>query len=170
MADFSVFNIDFSKYEKSTGATRLPEGEYLMRVKDLAMTTVKNETSDNFGAPGIIVTLEVVNGPKAGSEVVDRLWVIEKALFRLDQFFSAFGIKIEKKQMNIPVQAVLNRTLAVTLKDGKPFGDNQTIKSEVKKYAEASSITGESKPSIAPDAVPDSGDEDGSLDASQINL
>lgn len=170
MPDFSVFNIDFSKYEPSTGFAKLPVGDYLMRVKDLSMISVKNESSENFGAPGILVKLEVVNGPHAGAIVEDRLWVIEKALFRLEQFFSAFGIKVEKKQMNIPVQAVLNRTLAVSLKDGKPFGENQTVKSEVKKYAAASTITGETAPSIDPAEVPDSGDTEGSLDASQVQL
>lgn len=145
MPDFTVFNLDFSKYEENElpSQTKLPEGTYLMRFVDAKMVTVKNEHSVNFGAPGILVTLEVVNGPLAGKKIEDRLWHIEKALFRLDQFFSALGVQIEKKEMNIPVAQVLNRSLAVTVKDGAPFGENQIVRSEVKKYAAASTITGE---------------------------
>lgn len=142
--NLTVFDVDFSDYEETEfeGPVLLPEGDYLMRLVSAEPTTVKSEDSPNFGKPGFIVKLEVVNGPYKGAQVTDRLWVIQKALFRMDQFFSAFGIKVEKTKMQIPLGQVMNRTLCVTLKDGTPFGEKQVVKSEVKKYSHASKFEG----------------------------
>ncbi len=140
-----VFEIDFTDYEASefSGPVRLPEGDYLVRLVDAEQVTIKNENSANFGKPGYLLTLEVVAGEHKGAKIEDRLYVIENMRWRFDQFFSSFGVKIEKTKMQLPVGQVMNRTVTVTVKDGKPFGDNQTIKSEVKKYSHASKSAGE---------------------------
>lgn len=142
----TVFDVDFSNYEETEfkGAARLPEGSYLMRLTSVEQVHVKNENSANFGKPGFLVKLTVVNGPQAGEVIEDRLWVIEKALFRMVQFFEAFGIKVDKTKMQLPVGQVMNRTLTVTVKDGAPFGEKQIVRSEVKKYEQASKSAGES--------------------------
>lgn len=144
----TIFDIDFGSYERTEfeGPVRLPEGDYLVRFTGVEKVTVKNENSPNFGKPGFKVTLEVVNGPHAGAKLTDNLWVIDKALFRLDQFFSAFGIKVEKGKLQLPVAQVLNKTLGVEVKDGAPFGEKQTVKSEIKRYKHASAVTGTEAP------------------------
>lgn len=140
MSKLTVFNIDFSEYEGSEGggSVKIPEGDYLARFVDVEQITVKNEQSENFGKPGFLVKLEIVGGEFNGLVIQDRFYILKKTLFRLDQFFSAFGVKIDKTMMNIPVAQVLNRTVCLTVKDGEPFGEKQTVKSEVKRYSHAS--------------------------------
>lgn len=154
-AKLTVFDVDFSNYEETEfeAPPLLPEDDYLMRLIGVEQIHVKSETSPNFGKPGFLVTLEVVNGPHAGAKVEDRLWVIEKALFRLQNFFAAFGIKVEKTKLQLPVGQVMNRTLTVTIKDGKPFGEKQIVRSEVKKYAHASKSAGDSTVKTEGDSI-----------------
>lgn len=143
--NLTVFDVDFTDYERSEGgaAVRIPEADYLMRFTKVEMVTVKNENSENFGKPGWLVTLQIVNGPHAGVEIQDRFYpTITKTKFRIDQFLSAFGVEVKPGQMQVPVGQLMNRTLTVSVKDGKPYGEKQIVKSEVKKYAHASKSEG----------------------------
>lgn len=124
------FVVDLTGYRDRSSA-RLPEGDYLVRITDAETTEIKS--GDNAGKPMVNLFYEVVDGPSRGQVLVDRLPITEKALWRVVGFLRAVGLKVEKKQLQIPFKLLVGRTLIVTVEDGEPYNGN--VKSEVRGYA-----------------------------------
>lgn len=128
------FFVDFSNY-KDRSSAHLPEGVYLVRVTDAELVETKK------GDPMVNLFYEVVGGAYAGSPLIDRLVLTEKALWRVAKVLRALGFKVEKRNMNIPFKQTLGRTLAITVSDGEPY--NGEVRSEIRDYAPAASIKAE---------------------------
>lgn len=126
------FVVDLSGY-KDRSSARLPEGDYLVRITDGEVTEIKS--GNNAGQPMVNLFYEVVGGPSAGQVLVDRLPITENALWRVVAFLRAVGLKVEKKQLQIPFKLIVGRSLTVTVEDGEPYNGN--IKSEIRGYAQA---------------------------------
>lgn len=127
------FYVDFSNY-KDRSSARLPEGEYLVRVGDAEATTTKKDD------PMVNVFLTVVGGPYADSPIIDRLTITEKALWRVANALRALGFKVEKRNMNIPIKAMIGRTMVIKVSDGEPY--NGEVRSEIRSYAPAGTFKG----------------------------
>lgn len=128
------FNIDFTNY-KDRSSAHLAPGEYLVRVVDAEVTETKKNAD-----PMINVFYEVQGGAFAGSPLIDRLVLTDKALWRAVKVFRALGLKVEKRNMNIPLKMILGRTLVVKVSDGEPYNDE--IRSEIREYFPAASFKG----------------------------
>lgn len=127
------FYVDFSNY-KDRSSARLPEGEYLVRVSDAEATDTKK------GDPMVNVFLVVSGGPYADSPIIDRLTITEKALWRVANALRALGFKVEKRNMNIPIKAMIGRTMVIKVSDGDEY--NGEIRSEIRSYAQAGAFKG----------------------------
>lgn len=127
------FYVDFSNY-KDRSSARLPEGEYLVRVVDAEVTETKK------GDPMVNVFLVVAGGPFADSPVIDRLTITEKALWRVANAFRALGFKVEKRNMNFPIKAMIGRTMVIKVSDGDEY--NGEVRSEIRSYAPAAAFKG----------------------------
>jgi hypothetical protein len=127
------FYVDFSNY-KDRSSARLPEGEYLVRVSDAEATETKK------GDPMVNVFLVVAGGPYADSPIIDRLTITEKALWRVANALRALGFKVEKRNMNIPIKAMIGRTMVIKVSDGDEY--NGEIRSEIRSYAPAGAFKG----------------------------
>ncbi len=127
------FYVDFSNY-KDRSSARLPEGEYLVRVADAEVTETKK------GDPMVNVFLTVAGGPYADSPIIDRLTITEKALWRVANAFRALGFKVEKRNMNFPIKAMIGRTMVIKVSDGDEY--NGEIRSEIRSYAPAGTFKG----------------------------
>lgn len=127
------FYVDFSNY-KDRSSARLPEGEYLVRVADAEVTETKK------GDPMVNVFLTVAGGPYADSPIIDRLTITEKALWRVANAFRALGFKVEKRNMNFPIKAMIGRTMVIKVSDGDEY--NGEVRSEIRSYAPAGTFKG----------------------------
>lgn len=127
------FYVDFSNY-KDRSSARLPEGEYLVRVVDAEVTETKK------GDPMVNVFLTVAGGPYADSPIIDRLTITEKALWRVANAFRALGFKVEKRNMNFPIKAMIGRTMVIKVSDGDEY--NGEVRSEIRSYAPAATFKG----------------------------
>lgn len=139
------FFVDFSNYRDRSSA-HLPEGVYLVRVTDAELVETKK------GDPMVNLFYEVVGGAFAGSPLIDRLVLTEKALWRVAKVLRALGFKVEKRNMNIPFKQTLGRTLAITVSDGEPY--NGEVRSEIRDYAPAASVKPEESAPIHQDGEP----------------
>lgn len=139
------FYVDFSNY-KDRSSARLPEGEYLVRVSDAEATETKK------GDPMVNVFLVVAGGPYADSPIIDRLTITEKALWRVANALRALGFKVEKRNMNIPIKAMIGRTMVIKVSDGDEY--NGEIRSEIRSYAPAGAFKGYDFLNSTPDAAP----------------
>lgn len=127
------FYVDFSNY-KDRSSARLPEGEYLVRVSDAEATETKK------GDPMVNVFLVVAGGPYADSPIIDRLTITEKTLWRVANALRALGFKVEKRNMQIPIKAMIGRTMVIKVSDGDEY--NGEIRSEIRSYAPAGAFKG----------------------------
>lgn len=141
------FVVDFTGY-KDRQSARVPEGDYLVRISDAEVTEIKS--GDNAGKPMVNLYYEIAQGSSTGQMLVDRLPITEKALWRVAAFLRAIGLKVEKKQLQIPFKLIMGRTFVVTVKDGEPYNGN--VKSEVTSYASAAGFTVESSSATQPQA------------------
>lgn len=148
------FFIDLSNYKESR-SDRIAEGSYLVRITDAQAGETKK------GDPKVTLWYNVVGGPFADATLIDTLTLTEKAAFRTVNVLRSVGVKVEKRNMNIPFKQLIGRTLVVTVKDGEEYNDE--IKSEVRSYAPAATWKGydnEVAPAKAPEAEEPYGDED----------
>ncbi len=122
------FIIDLRNFKDRRGS-RLPEGEYLVRVDDAELVETK------AGDPMVNLFYVVVGGACDGSALVDRLVLKDASLWRAVAFLQAVGVPTPKKNLNIPFKLIVGRTLLVTVEDGEPY--NGQTKSEIRGYANA---------------------------------
>lgn len=117
--------IDLSNYKDRTSA-RVPEGTYLVNVEDIEVGETRK------GDPMLTVYLKIIGGDQDGLNLVDRLTLTEKAMFRAVDFLRGLGIKTPKKRIQIDPSKIIGRKVQVEVADGELY--RGSIKSEIKGY------------------------------------
>lgn len=117
--------IDLSNYRDRSGS-RVPEGDYLVQVDDIEMGESK------AGNEMWTVYLKIVGGDHDGLNLVDRLTMSEKALFRVVGFLQGLGIKTPRKRLKLDTNRMVGRKVIAQVADGEPY--RGTVRSEVKGY------------------------------------
>lgn len=140
-----ALTFDFTNY-RETGSAQVPAGTYRARVNDF------EETESKAGNAMFVVYLEIIDGPYAGKQIIDRLPQTEKAMFRSAAFLQALGVKIAKKRLAINPKSLIGRPVDILVEDGEPF--NGRVRSEVREYLRAA------KPSAKAESAADLPDED----------
>jgi len=110
--------VDFGDTESRGGAkgarsAHVPEGDYAVKVKKAELGK-----SSEKETPGIFVTYEVTS-PKAfkGKILRDRLWLSDKALWRVRQTWEALGVTVPSKKVKLDPRKIVGKTCAVTVED-----------------------------------------------------
>lgn len=137
--------IDLTNYKDKSSA-RVPEGTYLVNIEDLEQTTTRN------GDPMVVVYLKIIGGDQDGLNLVDRLTLTEKAMFRMVDFLRGLGIKTPKKRLQIDPSKIIGRKVQVEVADGELY--RGSIKSEIKGYMRVAK-----KPSTSSDEDVTEGDD-----------
>lgn len=117
--------IDLSNYKERSSA-RVPEGEYLVNVEDIEVTQTRK------GDPMLVVYLKIIGGDSDGLNLVDRLTLTEKAMFRAVGFLQGLGIKTPKKRIQVDPARIIGRKVRVEVSDGEPY--NGQVRSEIRSY------------------------------------
>lgn len=108
----SVVTLDFSK-DTSEGRKRFKPGDYPFKVK-----SIKMGHSEQKGTPFCQLNLVFGKGSKyAGDTISDRLYITEKALWRIRAAFAACGEEIPKKKMKIDFKSLIGSDLWGTIED-----------------------------------------------------
>ena len=119
---------DFTNY-KDTSTAHVAPGTYHAEVSDF------EETTSKAGNAMFVVYLEIIEGPHAGQQIIDRLPQTEKAMFRSAAFLQALGVKIAKKKIALNPRTLIGRPVDIVVEDGEPY--NGRVKSEVREYLRA---------------------------------
>lgn len=139
---------DFTNY-KDTSTAHVPAGTYRAEVSDF------EETTSKAGNEMFVVYLEIIEGPHAGQQIIDRLPQTERAMFRSAAFLQALGVKIARKKIALNPRALIGRPVDIVVEDGEPY--NGRVKSEVREYLRA---TKPAKAEPAADPMADEGEID----------
>lgn len=139
-----ALTFDFTNY-KDTSTAHVPAGTYRAEVSDF------EETTSKAGNAMFVVYLEIIEGPHAGQQIIDRLPQTEKAMFRSAAFLQALGIRIAKKKIALNPRSLLGRPVDIVVEDGEPY--NGRVRSEVREYLRAT------KPAKAEPGDDPTGDE-----------
>lgn len=110
-ADVAV--IDFSKMEESEGGgKRYKEGDYVGRI-----ASAKRDVSSEKGSPCIKVVLQFTEGRYKGKKITERLWLSPKALPRLVDMLEILGVKVPKKEVQLPLKKLVGKEIGFSLED-----------------------------------------------------
>lgn len=131
--------IDLSNYKERSSA-RVPEGEYLVNVEDLEMTETRK------GDPMLVVYLKIIGGDSDGLNLVDRLTLTEKAMFRAVGFLQGLGIKTPKRRIQVDPAKIVGRKVRVEVGDGDPY--NGVVRSEIRSYIRVAKAATEETPDL----------------------
>ena len=142
-----ALTFDFTNY-KDTSSAHVAPGTYHAEVSDFEETTSK---ADNVM---FVVYLEIIEGPQAGQQIIDRLPQTKKAMFRSAAFLQALGVKIAKKKIALNPKSLIGRPVDIVVEDGEPY--NGRVRSEVREYLRA---TKPAKAEPADDPLADEIDE-----------
>lgn len=123
-----ALTFDFTNY-KDTSSAHVPAGTYHAKVSDF------EETTSKAGNAMFVVYLEIIEGPHAGQQIVDRLPQTEKAMFRSAAFLQALGVKIANKKIALNPRSLIGRPVDILAEDGEPY--NGRVRSEVREYLRA---------------------------------
>ena len=123
-----ALTFDFTNY-KDTSTAHVPAGTYRAEVSDF------EETTSKAGNAMFVVYLEIIEGPHAGQQIIDRLPQTEKAMFRSAAFLQALGVKIAKKKIALNPRSLIGRPVDIVVEDGEPY--NGRVRSEVREYLRA---------------------------------
>ena len=123
-----ALTFDFTNY-KDTSTAHVPAGTYHAEVSDF------EETTSKAGNVMFVVYLEIIEGPHAGQQIIDRLPQTEKAMFRSAAFLQALGVKIAKKRISLNPRGLIGRPVDIVVEDGEPY--NGRVRSEVREYLRA---------------------------------
>lgn len=123
-----ALTFDFTNY-KDTSTAHVPVGTYRAEVSDF------EETTSKAGNVMFVVYLEIIEGPHAGQQIIDRLPQTEKAMFRSAAFLQALGVKIAKKKIALNPKSLIGRPVDIVVEDGDPY--NGRVRSEVREYLRA---------------------------------
>lgn len=144
-----AMTFDFTNY-KDTSTAHVAPGTYHAEVSDF------EETTSKAGNAMFVVYLEIIGGPHAGQQIIDRLPQTEKAMFRSAAFLQALGVKIAKKKIALNPKSLIGRPVDIVVEDGEPY--NGRVKSEVREYLRATKPA-ESKPAAADPMADDAENE-----------
>lgn len=150
-----AFTFDFTNY-RDTGSARVEPGTYRARVTDF------NATESKAGNVMFEVYLEIVDGPYAGKQIIDRLPQTERAMFRSAAFLQAIGVKIAKKKLALNPKSLIDRPVDILVEDGEPY--NGRVKSEVREYLRATKPAKAAEPELPEDDEPAEAAEPASTD------
>nr|DAS00681.1 MAG TPA: Protein of unknown function (DUF669) [Caudoviricetes sp.] len=123
-----ALTFDFTNY-KDTSTAHVAPGTYHAEVSDF------EETTSKAGNAMFVVYLEIIEGPHAGQQIIDRLPQTEKAMFRSAAFLQALGVKIARKKIALNPRSLIGRPVDIVVEDGEPY--NGRVKSEVREYLRA---------------------------------
>lgn len=123
-----ALTFDFTNY-KDTSTAYVPAGTYHAEVSDF------EETTSRAGNAMFVVYLEIISGPHAGQQIIDRLPQTEKAMFRSAAFLQALRVKIAKKRISLNPKSLIGRPVDIVVEDGEPY--NGRVRSEVREYLRA---------------------------------
>lgn len=123
-----ALTFDFTNY-KDTSSAHVPAGTYHAEVSDF------EETTSKAGNAMFVVYLEIIDGPHAGQQIIDRLPQTERAMFRSAAFLQALGVKIAKKKIALNPKSLIGRPVDIVVEDGEPY--NGQVRSEVREYLRA---------------------------------
>lgn len=143
-----ALTFDFTNY-KDTSTAHVAPGTYHAEVSDF------EETTSKAGNAMFVVYLEIIEGPHAGQQIIDRLPQTEKAMFRSAAFLQALGVKIAKKKIALNPRSLIGRPVDIVVEDGEPY--NGRVKSEVREYLRATKPA-KSEPAAAADPMADEGE------------
>ena len=110
--------VDFSEVESrggkkgSAGRKHYPPDDY--HVKCVAAKLGKSGDKET---PRVEIEYKIVDGPHKGGSLRDDLYLTPKSLWRLRQTLEAMGMKIPNKAVNLDVNSLKGKELAVTLDD-----------------------------------------------------
>jgi hypothetical protein len=123
-----ALTFDFTNY-KDTSTAHVAPGTYHAEVSGF------EEKTSKAGNAMFVVYLEIIEGPNAGQQIIDRLPQTEKAMFRSAAFLQALGVKIAKKKIALNPRSLIGRPVDIVVEDGEPY--NGRVKSEVREYLRA---------------------------------
>jgi len=121
--------VDFSDVESrggkkgSGGRKHYPPADYHVKC-----VSAKLGKSGDKETPRVEVTYKIVAGKQKGGQLRDDLYLTPKSLWRLRQTMEAMGMKIPSKAVNLDVDMLKGKELAVTLDDDEY---NDTVYSKV---------------------------------------
>lgn len=113
MAKDSI-KIDFGKEEEGGGRIRWKKGDYHVKI-----VKVKKGRSEQKDSPYVAVSFKVLEGPKKGKVITERLYLSPKALKRLRLLLEATGTKVPKKAVNLKFEKLLGKKLWIEIEDDK---------------------------------------------------
>jgi hypothetical protein len=122
-----VLQVDFTGVEGRKGARRVPEGDYLWKIKDYGVGGEDDK-------PWLRVEYTIEKGPTDG-DFSDIFSLSQKALWRLRLFLEAVGFKKLQSSINkIPLEKLPGKSVAGTVGDDEYEGK---IRSKVSDYFSA---------------------------------
>ena len=150
--------IDFTGVETRKQARRVPEGDYLLKIKDWA---VGGENDKQY----LRIVYDIVQGPAKG-EFSDIFNLGKNSLWRLRLFLEAVGFKNLQSSVNkIPLDKLPGRTVAATIADDEYDGKVRSRPQEYFSKADFEAVSGQDEEATAA-SDDDDEDEDGDSDAS----
>lgn len=105
---------------------RVPEGEYVVRISEIEQGRSKG------GDPMWTVFTEIADGDYAGSQVIDRITLTERALFRVVGFLNALGVKTPRKRIQVDPAKLVGKKYVAEIADGDPYKGR--VNSEIREY------------------------------------
>lgn len=129
MAKDSI-KIDFGKEEEGGGRVRWKKGNYHVKIVKL-----KKGRSEDKDTPYVAVTFKVLEGPKKGKTITERLYLTPKSLKRIRLLLEACGMKVPKKAVNLKFEKLLSKKLWIEIEDDdsgkdKGYGVKSTVSFE----------------------------------------
>lgn len=117
-AGSSVVTLDFSKDTSEGGRRRFKEADYPFKVK-----AIKMGLSEQKKTPYCQVSLVFKDKKYSGDVITDRVYITEKALWRIRALFAAAGTALPKKKMKIDFKSLIGQSLWATVVDDE-YEDN----------------------------------------------
>lgn len=120
-------SVDFTGVEGKKGGRRIPEGDYLFKIKDY-------EVGEKNDKKWFRVQLEIEKGPTDG-DFSEMFGLGQNALWRFRTFLEAVGFKKLKNGVNdVPLDKMIGRSFAGTVADDEYNGK---IKSQIQDFFSA---------------------------------
>jgi len=151
----ATIQVDFTDVPEGGGRTRVPEGDYKVRVK-----AVKPERSKSDNSM-LVWTFEGVEGKLKGKSITDYTPLTAKALWKLRNLLNAMGIKVPPKKIGLDPKKLVNRELGITLVDDEYEGRTS---SKVADYLDLDALTGDDVDDEEDEETEDTDDDEESDD------
>ncbi len=135
MAEYIDLGYDIAEVETRSPSSIVPDGDYVV-----AVTNASVQDSKSSGQPTLYATLEIVEGPYAGSIVRDFMPLSKDAAFRFKQFLTALlGRAPEGRKVPGPEWYVGRRLVAMVRQSkdyqgitrSQPIGYRAALKADV---------------------------------------